>query len=145
MSIINIVEQAEDSRDTVVVVPREVNNMNAISLTLKHGNTIMVESVSDTVIGLNADSDYFSELVDLISSGEFESYSTDDVTSNNNELIGISATSQEDGSFYYMLAFEKQHQDDTEALRRQIAELLAENQELKDYADVGKIMLGEET
>lgn len=133
------------NNDDYVLMKRNIETMdNLIQVTLDNGDTIEAELVTENMIGINASklSDV-SEIIELAEDDAFISFSTDSITSTNNRLLGISATTQEDGSFYYMLTFEKQP-DDAAELRRQIAELLAENQELKDYADAGKVMFGED-
>ena len=133
------------NNDDYVLMKRNIETMdNLIQVTLSNGDTIEAELVTENMIGINASklSDV-SEIIELAEDDAFISFSTDSITSTNNRLLGISATMQEDGSFYYMLTFEKQP-DDAAELRRQIAELLAENQELKDYADAGKVMFGED-
>lgn len=133
------------NNDDYVLMKRNIETMdNLIQVTLNNGDTIEAELVTENMIGINASklSDV-SEIIELAEDDAFISFSTDSITSTNNRLLGISATTQEDGSFYYMLTFEKQP-DDAAELRRQIAELLAENQELKDYADAGKVMFGED-
>ena len=133
------------NNDDYVLMKRNIETMdNLIQVTLNNGDTIEAELVTENMIGINASTlSDVSEIIELAEDDAFISFSTDSITSTNNRLLGISATTQEDGSFYYMLTFEKQP-DDAAELRRQIAELLAENQELKDYADAGKVMFGED-
>lgn len=133
------------NNDDYVLMKRNIETMdNLIQVTLNNGDTIEAELVTENMIGINASTlSDISEIIELAEDDAFISFSTDSITSTNNRLLGISATTQDDGSFYYMLTFEKQP-DDAAELRRQIAELLAENQELKDYADAGKVMFGED-
>ena len=128
---------------------------NPIIITLKDGTTLEANTVTEDVIGvISNDPSDASRFVTLGNTGGFSEYTAtvdgkEIKAPASNKFIGISVTANDDGSFYYVISFLQK--SETDLLHEQIEALMAENEELRqtseenaEYAEVGRILLGEE-
>lgn len=125
--------------------------MNEITIYLKNGTTMEADSVTDSMITvISPDASYAGTLMVMAQSGDFSEYEADTPDGHvkapvNNRFLGLSATVNEDGGFYYVISFVPL--SEAEILQERIRQLEAENEQLKgdsEYAEAGKILLGEE-
>ena len=125
--------------------------MNDITLYLKNGDTIMVDSVSRDVFSLYIDDmEYISLIMEMGRDGELTGYYTegnDVVNPDTSRFIGMSCSVSDDpDTFYCVVSFAQK--SEMEILQERLAALEAENEELRadsEYAEAGHILLGEES
>lgn len=123
--------------------------MSNIELYFKNGKTVLADSVLPDAIGITTnDTELMAELLSMGIDGDLVGYhaTTPDgeiVNPDISEFVGMSFILNDDGDAYScVLSFT--NKSDIELLHDRLEALEAENEELTEYADAGKVMLGEE-